>query len=301
MRHRSNPPRARKYTGRRPVTTNRTARPVAYSYHQNRALTNERSDRGDDATKLQKRHTGINRLKLIVMLAAIIIVLILELPVSSNAKIVIIGEAKASVSLPTASYRAATEHILNGSLTDRTKLTLNSSALAAQLKKQFPEIDSVNISYSVFSWRPTISLKLSRPVLIIEDAGSNTYLVSNSGIVVGMGSVAKSNLPLVKDDSSLSPVTGQPILPANYVNFISELLAQLAANGVSVSQLILPKASAELDLTPKGQNYFVKFNLQGDAEEQAGTYLAAAHYLSKQGIHPGSYIDVRLSGRAYYK
>ncbi len=300
MRHRSNQPRARNYTGRRPVTTNQATRPVAYSYHQNRALTSEKSGRGNDATQLQKRRIGANRLKLIMALTVIIIVLILELPVSSNAKIVIAGGSEASASLPTASYQTAAEHILSSSLTDHTKLTLNSSTLAAQLKKQFPEINSVNVSYSVFSWRPTISLKLSQPVLTLEDA-NNKYLVSNSGIVVGIGSAAKSSLPLVVDDSNLSPVTGRPILPANYVNFISELLAQLAANGVSSSQLVLPKASAELDLTPKEQNYFVKFNLQGNAEEQAGTYLAAAHYLSKQGVHPSSYIDVRLAGRAYYK
>jgi len=51
----------------------------------------------------------------------------------------------------------------------------------------------------------------------------------------------------------------------------------------------------------KGVPYNVKFNLMGDARAEAGTYLAVKQRLEAGHVTPGSYIDVRVDERAYYK
>ncbi|MGH7241431.1 MAG: hypothetical protein ACREGB_03995, partial [Candidatus Saccharimonadales bacterium] len=69
-----------------------------------------------------------------------------------------------------------------------------------------------------------------------------------------------------------------------------------------VESMALPPAAYELDVKPAGVGYFVKFNMHEDtARQQAGTFLAVRERLVSQGVTPGSYIDVRLDGRAYYK
>jgi hypothetical protein len=50
-----------------------------------------------------------------------------------------------------------------------------------------------------------------------------------------------------------------------------------------------------------GAGYFVKFNLHGDAREEAGSYLAVKDYLASNQKTPGEYVDVRVENRAYYK
>jgi hypothetical protein len=45
----------------------------------------------------------------------------------------------------------------------------------------------------------------------------------------------------------------------------------------------------------------VKFNVQSNAREETGTFLAAKNYLDGQHTVPHQYIDARVTGRAYYK
>jgi hypothetical protein len=50
-----------------------------------------------------------------------------------------------------------------------------------------------------------------------------------------------------------------------------------------------------------GVGYFVKFNLHGNAREEAGAFLAVKEYLESSHKTPGEYVDVRVENRAYYK
>jgi len=87
------------------------------------------------------------------------------------------------------------------------------------------------------------------------------------------------------------------------VDFITTVLYQLHAAGVQYSRLVLPPSSQELDIYTAGPAYYAKFNMHEEdtARQQAGEYLATAHYLAEKGITPAAYIDARLPGRVYYK
>ncbi len=63
----------------------------------------------------------------------------------------------------------------------------------------------------------------------------------------------------------------------------------------------MPPAAYELDVYLSETPYYVKFNLENDALQQAGTFLAAKQRLDRDNIRPEKYVDVRVSGRAYYK
>jgi hypothetical protein len=67
--------------------------------------------------------------------------------------------------------------------------------------------------------------------------------------------------------------------------------------------MILPAASRELDIHLTGLPYFVKFNLNdnADAKQQVGTFLATRKYLTTHNITPTQYVDARVLGRVYYK
>lgn len=299
MKHHRNKPRTPKYTGRRSVNERQDVRPVSYSYHNSRKPAGAKSGRNESASELVKNRSSTSHWRLFVALIIVIAILILELPVSSNAKIVVVAGSKASTGLPVTSYQVAVEHIFSNSLVDHTKLTVDSGALTAKLKQQFPEIKNASVGFSAFSWRPTVTLHFSEPVLVLVSSQGN-YLVGASGGVIGRAA-KNTNLPLVTDGSNLNPTPGQAILPSNYVSFISQLLAQLSASSLKVSQLNLPRQSAELDVRITGQSYYGKFNLEGDPLEQVGTFLAAKNYLAKQNIGVSQYIDARLPGRAYYQ
>jgi hypothetical protein len=116
------------------------------------------------------------------------------------------------------------------------------------------------------------------------------------------GSTAQSKLPQVVDQSGLQVKLNQQALTSADVSFIQTVVAQLAARKVTVSSLVLPASSNELDARIAGQTHFVKFNLHdNDARQQAGAYLATIAQLKRKNTPPSQYIDVRVPGRAYYQ
>lgn len=289
----------KKYMGRRANVAGRSDQTYNYSYHQKRAPSSIKRTRNETSSETMKTHNNRQRLKLTAAIVVVLCILLLELPATSNANVVIDSGPTDNASLPVASYTTAVEYILSHSILDHTKLILNSAALVAKLRQQFPEIRTATVSYSVFSWRPTVRLTFSEPVLILSSS-HGAYLVGASGDTIAKVA-GSTNLPVVKDESGVNPIPGQQILPSDNVSFISKLISQLSANGLKVSQLTLPQASAELDAYIAGQNYYVKFNLEGDPVDQAGTYLAAREYLAKNNITVNQYVDARLPGRIYYK
>jgi hypothetical protein len=63
----------------------------------------------------------------------------------------------------------------------------------------------------------------------------------------------------------------------------------------------LPPKAQELDLRASDQSYYVKFYLGGDAMIQTGQYLAARQKFAQTKQQPGEYLDVRVSGKIFYK
>jgi uncharacterized Ntn-hydrolase superfamily protein len=56
-----------------------------------------------------------------------------------------------------------------------------------------------------------------------------------------------------------------------------------------------------LHLRIEGKAYLVKFNLRGDAREEAGAFLAVKQHLERAGKTPEQYIDVRVDNKTYYR
>lgn len=264
------------------------------------------SNRGDVErrnTKLEggeRLANGRKRRNLYILIVALTIVL-LWLPLSTTPEIVIQNQRKGLPSTDVARYKLASEHILSESLTSHTKLTLNKTGFEQQLKKQFPEIGDVKVSYSLFSYHPTVSLALEPPAMVLSSKAGQ-YLISGNGIIIApLEKSTESDLPLVHDNALQQATPGKAVLPASYVRFVNDVLAQLKANNLQVGALSMPPGLAELDLAITGDNYAGQFNMEGNSREQAGTFLAARNYLEKNHKLPKQYINVMVPGKAYYK
>lgn len=108
-------------------------------------------------------------------------------------------------------------------------------------------------------------------------------------------------LTTVADDAGLEVSTGKTILPRDNIEFITTVLYQLKQQKVDVQSVTLPPISNELHVRLQGRQYYVKFNLQGSAIEQAGALLAIKERLEAENQTPTEYIDVRVQDRAYVK
>jgi len=205
-------------------------------------------------------------------------------------------------------YRKAAMDMLESTPANRNKLTINTAAVSARMKREFPELKEVSITLPIFGSQPVVHIQPADPALILASP-SGTFVVDETGRALVEANAAtdlsRFRVPTVSDQSGIQLQLGQQVLSGGTTEFIQTVMTQLQSQNVGVSAITLPPAASELDVYIKGQPYFVKFNLHDEqssaAAAQVGAFLAVKERLSAKNTVPSQYIDVRIEGRAYYK
>ena len=187
-------------------------------------------------------------------------------------------------------------------ISNHTKLSFNQNGLVSAIKQQFPELSTVNLSLPIISQTPSLKLKVSKPTFFMTDS-TGTYVIDDQGVVVGKSLSLPSIMGLINitDQSGFKLQPGKAAMSTTTITFINGLLLQCQSAKVPVASITLPNIGPELDLITKDQPYYVKFYSTGDLATQAGQFLATRHQLIQTHVTPSQYLDVRVSGKVYYK
>lgn len=201
-------------------------------------------------------------------------------------------------------YQQGIQKILEKSVLNRTKLTLDTVSVSRQIEDEFPEIQNATVSLPFFGRNPIIGLEPAIPRLIYN-VGAHSFVIGSDGrALVSSAEVQKttaSTLPVLTDDGNIQIEQGSIVLPKEYVDFITTVILQLNNKNISVKSLHLPAVASELKFNILNKPYYIKFDMSGDARLQSGTFLAVSNRLISDGSSPSEYIDVRVPERAYYK
>jgi hypothetical protein len=191
---------------------------------------------------------------------------------------------------------------LFGSFKNRNKLSFDETGVIKQIQVRFPEVQSVRVELPFFSQKPTVWLNISKPAFNLT-SGSSSFVIDSAGLAVAK----TQDLPKLKslvnlnDQSGFLAGLGKQVLASQAVDFINTVIAQSRRSKIPISSLSLPPAAQELDLRTSDAPYFVKFYLGGDALSQSGQFLAARQKFAQAGPPPSQYLDVRVSGKIFYK
>jgi hypothetical protein len=246
----------------------------------------------------------LERSGLIILLIAVIASLINVLSLSSSAEILPASRGEIISSQQKSAYQQAADKILMSSGSDHNKITIDVNKLSSQMLKQFPNLGSASVTIPLIAHRPIIYVSAVQPAIILV-ASNGAFALDGSGKAVAEASTPQSlnmpNLGVLTDQNNLPVQLNHQAIPSNYVNFIQIVKTELSAKDYTVTTMVLPVQTNELDVNLAGQSYFVKFDLQeNDPRQQAGTFLATIASLKSQNITPTKYVDVRVDGRAYY-
>lgn len=243
-----------------------------------------------------------------IALAIIAVALVVNgLLVSSNPEIITLADKQQQKVFlrSTETYQQAARQILSDSIFNTNKLTIDTTGIAEALSKRFPELAHVSVTLPVAGHQPAIYIQPALPALLVKTADNSVFILDTSGRALinaaQTSKVERLGLPVVEDQTGLPVALGKVALPSDEVAFIREVVGQLEAKGISITGVILPKGSSEVNLRIEGVPYIVKFNLHGDARAEAGAYLAVKKHLERENKTPSSYIDVRVDNRAYYR
>jgi hypothetical protein len=202
---------------------------------------------------------------------------------------------------PAAVYQSGIAPLFDG-LGNRNKITFNENSVVKQIQSRFPEVQSARVELPFFSQRPIVWLNISKPAFKLNSNG-NSLVIDSAGLAVAKTQTLPQLKDLVSlsDQSGYSAELGKQVLASEAVDFINSVVAQCRRAQVPISSLSLPPAAQELDLRAADAPYFVKFYLGGDALGQTGQFLAARQKFAQAGPPPTQYLDVRVSGKIFYK
>ena len=285
-------------TGRRPVARNRPNAQV-FSYHASRARTESNVGRNEKASIKRDYKSSLANLPSFIAVITIVLALAYMTTLSSNPKVVIKASSTAATR-NNAEYQAYAAKLMDSSVFNKSKLTMNTDGLALQLLRQFPEFQKVSVTVPVLGRRPVITAIPTTPSFVVRGSTDEAFYVNRDGKVV-MRATGSVSLPVVVDQSGLNIELGKQILTKDNVAFLSEVIRQLAAKQLTITDMTLPPVANELHVRVDGKPYYIKFNMTGDPRLQAGTYLALDQKLVGDKVVPKEYVDVRVEERVYYK
>lgn len=298
----------------RPPVSSASRNSAVFSYHANRSAAASRERLNIQAQEAQKQKDapkrlprGIRRLKAAHFLSAtvVLVVFLLCIGLQSTPKIIIVGDKADRFMLADSKiYQKSAQSLLSASWFNNNKLTIDTSRIASHLQEQYPELRTVSVSLPFLGRQPNVYVQPAHVQLVLASP-SGQYVVDSSGRALkklepGATLREGGKTPLVQDKSGIPFKEGELVLPSSSVAFITEVTGQLQAKEIAIESWSLPAGASELDIKIAGVPYFVKFNLQGSAREQAGAFLATKKHLENSGVTPSQYYDVRVSGRAYY-
>ncbi len=295
----------KEFTGRSPSGPAGKTAPV-FSYYSKRSDEATPRPRSQDQTSQSKRRPfwllyAPSLLALIVVLAAALYVTTL----TDSPKVVLVHTTNEPVAIESSTrYEEAANTIMRQSFKSRSKLTIDTDKIAADLKVAFPELDKVIVTIPLFGRRPIVQAALAKPALILVNR-QGSFVIDTYGRPIlkadQLASSVKDTLPVVADTSDASLELGKQLLTSDLVAFVTAIRTQFDGKKLAMDTYTFPSLANELHIKPTGKNFYIKFNTDGDARLQAGTYFAVQERLDGESKTPAEYIDVRVEERAYYK
>jgi hypothetical protein len=162
-----------------------------------------------------------------------------------------------------------------------------------------PEIQSVTLSGSNQVGKSDVNITFRQPVVVWEIARQKYYV--DAGGHAFTHNYYDEPTVVVKDDSGIDPASGA-IASNRFLRFLGRVVALMDQSGIATvgSVVIPPNTTREVDLKLSGKDYVVKTLLDRDPAGQVSDIVNAVRYVDSKGIHP-QYLDVRVSGKAFYK
>ncbi len=281
-------------------------------FRRNRTLTGTTSNRFGaaidngasdlESPRKQAHHLTIHRRKVLsVLLMVIGVIIFLWLVLINFTAKASIGVLDLSVSkkIDSDRYEKVIQQYLDGNPLSRFQFFLDEPSLAAYVSSKLPEVSDVKQRGSVGIGETRFVINLRRPIAgwKIDD---KQYYVDSKGIPFEQNNFIDPSVQII-DNSGISMQKGTAIASRRFLSFIGRVVSLSKESGYTVVQAILPENTArELVIKLKEGGYSIKLSIDRPVGTQVEDMGRAVKYFVARGQTP-QYIDVRVSGKAFYK
>lgn len=198
-------------------------------------------------------------------------------------------------------YALKIQDYLNSRPLERYRFALNTDMLAKYLQTNgCPEVAAVSPDTRFDGLgKSAIAITFRQPVVSWQVANKQMY-VDSQGVSFERTYFKAPNVQVV-DKTGVSAVDGKALASNAFLGFIGRVVGAMSAQDMTVTQVTLPPATTrQIEVTVQGIATKAKMSVDRPAGEQSEDAARALHYLVKNNLK-ADYVDVRVSGKAFYK
>lgn len=205
-----------------------------------------------------------------------------------------------SSAIPDTYKNLAHEYLLRHPL-ERFRFSLNLASLAKYMQTHSaPEVESFDAQITPTSFgEAQLSIALRHPVVAWQTGGTRMY-VDAHGNTFQRNYYQEPSVQVV-DQTGIQAQNNQVLTSNRFLGFIGKIIGRMKEGGYTVKQITLPaNTTRQVQVVVGELAYPMKFSIDRPVGEQAEDAMRAVRYLALKHIAP-EYLDVRVSGKAYYR
>ncbi len=184
---------------------------------------------------------------------------------------------------------------------ERSRMFLDTKALSTYLQTNgCPEVSRV-LPETRFEGLGTSRVTLEmRKAVVTWATGSQHLYVDENGVAFTRHYYPDPPVKVV-DKTGIQTQNNQVLASNRFLGYIGMIIGAMRQYDYTVTGVILPELTTrQIAINIEGHNYPIKFSVDRAVGEQAEDAARAVRYLDSKGIDP-AYLDVRISGKAFYK
>ena len=198
-------------------------------------------------------------------------------------------------------YQEVVQNYLDQNPISRLTFFLNQSNLSDFVSAKLPEVSKVTQGRMVGLGATSFAITMRSPVAGWQ-INNKQYFVDSSGLAFDFNYFVVPSVQIV-DNSGITYKPGMTTAIASnrFLSFVGRIVSLTKASGYTVTQALLPPdTTRELEVRLKETSYYIKLSIDRPAGEQVEDMVTAIKYFTSRGQSP-QYIDVRVSGKAFYR
>jgi len=250
----------------------------------------------------QVHHLTIRRRKVVsVLLVILLIAAALWMLISNFTARATINVSNMPLSNPVdkSIYEKTIQEYMESNPIGRFSFLLDQSDLNAYIISKTPEVVKVRQQGMLGIGETGFGVEMRVPVAGWVIDGKQHY-VDSSGVSFERNYFAPPEVQII-DDSGASLQSGATVVSKRFLGFVGRVVAGAKSSGFTVVQAILPAGTTrELQIRLQEGNQLVKLSIDRPVGEQIEDMTSAVKHFNGKGSTP-AYIDVRVSGKAFYK
>lgn len=182
---------------------------------------------------------------------------------------------------------------------ERFIFMLDKRALLSHVQASRPEVQSIQVNPGSKPGEASIVVTARKPIARWSIDGANQY-VDGEGVVFAQSYFGDPDLQII-DNSGISASSSKLVASNRFLGFIGRVIAKSTSNGISVTQVTIPALTTrQVSVTLAGKSTEYKLSVDRSAGNQVEDVARINRYMATNNIAP-EYVDVRISGKAYYK